>query len=209
MVRYVRHFNQEWYQELIEDFQRAFEEISLKLNGYNNHIKRNVTTIEPSPVMGARGMIHPFPIAEKVYEIYQWLTGNRKRPPKHTEETMGEILELAFFNPFIDMEEIAHDIEWERWKSMNTGSFYYATNISLRLHKGQSINASELAFLTHVNQVTVLKQIRTKKFSAIKDGNVWRIDAITAIEWIQEYNDKNPFDKNTESEWVLQEQQRR
>lgn len=203
-MKYVRHFNDETFNELIDDFERIYEELFYKLRGYNSTISRDNGMLEPTEIKGKRGITHRFPIAEKVYEIYQWLIGNRKTPPTHTEDTLYEILHLAYFNPVIEYSELSHDIEWERWRAMSTGAFYYATDIALRLHKKESINASELAFLTHVHHVTVLKQIKTEKYPAYKVGNVWRIESSVAKEWINNYNEKNPFGEE-ENAWDLPE----
>jgi hypothetical protein len=191
-MRYVRHFNIDWYRDLITDFERCYQELWYKLEGYNNFNNRT-NRFKSTPIQGKNGITHPFPFAEKVYEVYEWLIGESKHPPKHIDDTLDFILQLAYFNPFIDFTELAHEIEWERWNGMHTGSFYSAAVIALKLNNGKDINATEMSLMLHISQVAVVKQIQNNKFPAKKIGSAWKIDARVAAQWIAEYNTENPI----------------
>lgn len=187
-TKYVIHMNEEWYNDLISDYETAFQDLFDKLFWYNENCDASTSRIESTPVFDKKGNKQPFPLAARLYPIYQWLVGEKKKP-EDFDETMNIIMNLVWFNPFIDYSELMeYDTQWERWTGHTgayTGQFYRYAMIASNLENGESINATDLALLLNVTTMAISKQIKANKILATKESNQWVITAEEALRVIK------------------------
>jgi hypothetical protein len=189
-VKYIPVLNDEWFQCLLSDYEEAFQKLQYKLQHYNEGFSPENGLIPSTPVKKGRTE-YPFPIAVILDEMYRWMIGKEKRP-KEIEIMMHDIIELVWFNPFVDYTEVL-DIPWDRWAGLMgayTGQFYRFAQITLKLDNNETLNASDLALISGLSAVAISKQIKDGKIVAKKEGTEWKVQAEEAKKWIENQNKK-------------------
>lgn len=189
-MKYIPVLNQEWMEDLISDYEEAFKALSYKLARYNEDYSPKNEGIGATPTQKGQKE-YPFPMAITLEEMYLWMTGEKKRP-KEVEVMMEDMLQLIWFNPFVDYSELL-DIPWDRWSGLTgayTGQFYRFAQITLKLEGNEPLNASDLALISGLSAVAISKQIKEGKIQAKKSGTEWRIETEEAKKWIERRNEK-------------------
>ncbi|PLS18925.1 hypothetical protein CVD28_00555 [Bacillus sp. M6-12] len=189
-MKYIPVLNEEWKEDLLSDYEEAFKALSYKLQHFNEGFLPEKGEIPATPVNKGRKE-YPFPFAVIIDEMYQWMIGEKKRP-KEIEVMMEDMIQLVWFNPFVDYTELL-DIPWDRWSGLMgsyTGQFYRFAQITLKLEDDEGLNASDLALISGLSAVAIGKQIKEGKIQAKKTGTEWKIEAEEAKRWIESQNKK-------------------
>lgn len=190
-IKYAHDLDQEMYENMIKDIELGFRNYFNKLHLANNTLSPDTTTLNFTPEI-KNNIEHPFPLAAKLYEVYRWLIGEIKTPPNDITETLDDILDLIWNNPFIFLDrfsneveyDASNDINWDFWCSISIGKFYRYAKIAFRLYEGHHIKANELAFMCGVSPSAISQNIKNEKINANKD-TTWKIESEDAIAYIQ------------------------
>ncbi|MBG9693185.1 hypothetical protein ABD91_20815 [Lysinibacillus sphaericus] len=184
MSKYVLVLNEKWFEYLLRDYEMAFNELSRKLGYFNEGLAKEGVFIK-STTVNYLGNEYPFPIAVPLRQLYNWMTGVGGRP-EEVEKILENILQLVWFNPFVDNKEL-QDVSWEQWTGINgsyIGIFYRFAQISLKLERNEEINATDLAMISGLSAAAIGKQLRAGKIKGNKTAAGWSIEAMEAKGWL-------------------------
>ena len=186
-MKYVKHLDEEWYEQMLADYEQAFQQTFYKLAHFNSSVIPFEVEFSATPVKAKKKKEkdYPFPLAEKLHVVFNWLNGNGTKP-KELNDILETILHLSWFNPFLDYTEVA-EVEWERWTGptgSHIGQFYRFSKVADAIDKGESINATDLSMMLGITSMAVGKQIKDGKVKAVKVKNEWTIEAPEAKSWL-------------------------
>lgn len=184
MFKYVLVLDEKWFEDLLEDYEIAFNELSKKLSHFNSQFQELDFFIKATPIK-YKGKEYPFPLAVQLRELYNWMTGKARRP-KDIESILDDIIHLVWFNPFVDYTEIL-DVSWEQWAGPTgsyIGIFYRFAHISLKLDRKEAINATDLALISGLSAAAIAKKLRMGEIKGVKAVTGWNIEAVEAKEWL-------------------------
>ncbi|SFJ64620.1 hypothetical protein SAMN02799624_05353 [Paenibacillus sp. UNC496MF] len=175
-MRMVRNLNEKAYEEIIEELEKGFEELSMKYNHFSPGAYPRPTRIN------VEGRDFPFPLAAEIYHVYLYLVGEGHQP-EHMYETTRSICDLVWFNPFTQASDFS--IEWERWERTKIGFFVRCSFIAMALENGEPINSKQLSLMAGISPTAVIKQIKEGKLKGEKYDREWSIQAEDALTFLK------------------------
>jgi hypothetical protein len=175
-MRLVRNLDDRVYNEIIEELEKGFEELSLKYNHFSPGAYPRPTRITED------GRSFPFPLAAEIWHVYQYLIGEAHQP-EHMYDTMQHICDLVWYNPFTMANQF--QIEWELWERTKLGFFVRCSFIAMGLENGESINSKQLSLLAGISPTAVVKQIKEGKLKAEKLEREWKVEAEDALNFLR------------------------